>query len=132
MKISMITAATMALIAVSATAPLAQAQNPTENGSPAARAITQRMDFSKSKIEGPLKSLLRSGASAAPKTDVNKLIVSPRSAPAASPVVAPHDRVSTGLITWHNNVQDALSRSAKSGKPVLVFHMMGMLDDRFC
>lgn len=132
MKLSTITAATLALISVSASAHLAQAQNPTENGSRAARPITQRMDFSKSKIEGPLKSLLRSGASAAPETDLNKLIVSPRPARAASPVVAPHDRVSTGLITWHNNVQEAMSKSAKSGKPVLVFHMMGMLDDRFC
>lgn len=42
------------------------------------------------------------------------------------------DKTSTGLVVWHTDMTNAMKQSARSGKPVLVFHMMGSLDDRFC
>jgi hypothetical protein len=40
--------------------------------------------------------------------------------------------VEPGRVTWHPSFADARAASAKSGKPVLVFHMMGQLDKQFC
>ena len=50
----------------------------------------------------------------------------------APAVVAPMAKVKPGLVNWHKDITDATNHSAKSGKPVLVFHMMGSMDDRFC
>jgi hypothetical protein len=41
-------------------------------------------------------------------------------------------QVEPGLVRWHESYESACSASAKSGKPVLLFQMMGNLDDRFC
>jgi hypothetical protein len=45
---------------------------------------------------------------------------------ANNPTVAP------GKVKWHKTLADAQAASAKSGKPVLLFHMMGQLDKQFC
>ncbi len=50
-------------------------------------------------------------------------------APAASPS---NPAVAPGLVKWHPTVEDACAAARKSGKPVLVFHMMGQLDRQFC
>ena len=41
-------------------------------------------------------------------------------------------RVEPGLVKWHASFVDAQVASRKSGKPVLLFHMMGQLDRQFC
>ncbi len=38
----------------------------------------------------------------------------------------------TGLIAWRKDFNEARKASARSGKPVMLFQMMGRLDDRFC
>jgi hypothetical protein len=43
-----------------------------------------------------------------------------------NPTVAP------GLVKWHKSFDDAKTASLKSGKPVMLFHMMGQLDKQFC
>jgi hypothetical protein len=53
----------------------------------------------------------------------------PHAAPAAD---AENPRVKPGLVKWHTTVADAQAAAQKSGKPVLVFHMMGQLDRQFC
>ena len=54
----------------------------------------------------------------------------PPSAPMTSqptnPVVAP------GKVQWHATTKAAFAAAKASGKPVLVFHMMGQLDHQFC
>jgi hypothetical protein len=47
-------------------------------------------------------------------------------ADAMNPTVEP------GKVKWHKTLADAQAASAKSGKPVLLFHMMGQLDKQFC
>ena len=50
----------------------------------------------------------------------------PMPAPADNPKVQP------GKVKWHANFADACAAAQKSGKPVLLFQMMGKLDDQFC
>jgi len=41
-------------------------------------------------------------------------------------------RVQPGLVHWHRTMAAAQEAARKSGKPVLLFQMMGRLDQRFC
>lgn len=41
-------------------------------------------------------------------------------------------KASPGKVHWHPTLAAAQAAAARSGKPVLLFHMMGRLDDRFC
>lgn len=41
-------------------------------------------------------------------------------------------KVEPGKVTWHADFAAARAASAASGKPVLLFQMMGKLDDQFC
>jgi hypothetical protein len=37
-----------------------------------------------------------------------------------------------GLVSWHQNLKEARTASASTGKPVLLVHVLGNLDDHFC
>ena len=54
----------------------------------------------------------------------------PAPAPAAGAFVNP--RVAPGKVRWHADFAAACRASARTGRPVLLFQMMGRLDDRFC
>jgi len=41
-------------------------------------------------------------------------------------------RVKPGDVGWHINFEQACKASKLSGRPVLLFEMMGKLDDEFC
>jgi hypothetical protein len=41
-------------------------------------------------------------------------------------------KVEPGAVKWHATFDEACKASAKSGKPVLLFQMMGHLDQKFC
>jgi hypothetical protein len=41
-------------------------------------------------------------------------------------------RVAPGKVKWHATFEDACAASRTSGKPVMLFVMMGNLDDKFC
>jgi hypothetical protein len=41
-------------------------------------------------------------------------------------------KVQPGSVRWHSSLAVACAAAKKSGKPVLVFQMMGKLDDQFC
>jgi hypothetical protein len=41
-------------------------------------------------------------------------------------------KVKPGDVKWHASFADARKASEKSGKPVLLFQLMGKLDDQFC
>lgn len=69
----------------------------------------------KGRIEQPVKDVV---AQAAP-------------APAVA-TTADNPTVETGLVKWHKTVEDAQAAAKKSGKPVLLFQMMGYLDKKFC
>lgn len=74
-----------------------------------------KMDHGKYTVELPAKRVLaRTGAApAAPADFVNS-------------------KVEPGKVRWHADFAAACRAAAKSGKPVLLFHMMGRLDEKFC
>jgi hypothetical protein len=41
-------------------------------------------------------------------------------------------RTRPGLVRWHADFTAACAAARRSGKPVLLFHMLGRLDERFC
>jgi hypothetical protein len=103
----------------------------------------QRRDVGKSDIEGPVKHVLASAAApakpapAVPTYRTKGVIEKPTKAMLANAAEAPargadNPKVQPGKVRWHAAFADACARSAVSGKPVLLFQMMGKLDDRFC
>jgi hypothetical protein len=76
------------------------------------------LDASKFSVEGGFKNFLTSVATDAAKAEAAKGFVNPK--------------VQPGKVTWHKDFAAACAASAKSGKPVLLFQMMGKLDDQFC
>ncbi|MDF1798509.1 MAG: hypothetical protein P1V81_04990 [Planctomycetota bacterium] len=53
----------------------------------------------------------------------------------AAPKVAvesPAEAVAPGLVAWHPDRAAALAAARTSGRPVLLFQMLGRLDERFC
>ena len=71
-------------------------------------------DFAKGKAERPTEDILARTA----KAEADKGFANPKVAP--------------GKVTWHKDFAAACEASKKSGKPVLLFQMMGKLDDKFC
>jgi hypothetical protein len=55
-------------------------------------------------------------------------------APAPAPAGTGDDnpRVEPGLVRWHASFAKAQEAARRSGKPVLLFHLMGQLDRQFC
>jgi hypothetical protein len=50
----------------------------------------------------------------------------PDNGTAANPIVQP------GLVHWHKDFSAACAAAKKSGRPVLLFQLMGRLDRQFC
>lgn len=69
----------------------------------------------KRKVETPVKDVVAKAA--------------PAPAPAATP---DNPTVEPGKVKWHATLEDAQAAAKKSGKPVLLFQMMGYLDKKFC
>lgn len=98
-------------------------------GSDSAKEV-MRLDpapMTKMAIESPVKSIWQSGRPA--PADLNLLRVNSPSAVPAKPSMA---KVQPGLVNWRGNLSDALSASKVSGKPVLLFQLLGNLDDAYC
>src|SRR5947209_3819920 len=51
---------------------------------------------------------------------------------AAARVEADNPKVAPGKVNWHGSFADACEASRKSGKPVLLFQLLGKLDQQFC
>jgi hypothetical protein len=63
-----------------------------------------------------------------------KQILAARTIPAAAPAgpALANPKVQPGNVRWHKDFAAARAAAGKSGKPVLLFQMMGNLDERFC
>ena len=82
-----------------------------------------KLDIGKGFIEGGAERLL-----AAPDLKVPQPVAQTR--PAAWRMENP--KVEPGKVRWHTDFAAACAAGRKSQKPVLLFQMMGNLDDRFC
>ncbi len=52
--------------------------------------------------------------------------------PDPSPAEADNPAARPGRVDWRENFAAACAAARDSGKPVLLFHMMGRLDQKFC
>jgi hypothetical protein len=92
--------------------------NVVKNSNPA--GVVLPADMTKTvRIERPTMNVVRTSGPAPANT--------------ATPVGATDNpTVKAGEVKWHTNFAEACAASKKSGKPVLLFHMMGQLDKQFC
>jgi hypothetical protein len=66
---------------------------------------------------------------------VKNLLVAATQAPANNSQAAAaleNPKVAAGKVRWHHDFSAACTASQASGKPVILFQLMGNLDDRFC
>ena len=91
-------------------------------------------DRGKSFVEAPLKvELAKLGADElrtkyAPKARIE----APTKRVVAGSAEPENPKVTPGKIKWHADFETACRAAKQSGKPVLLFQMMGNLDERFC
>ena len=83
-------------------------------------------DIRKSIIEDPIKASL---LSAHPLDSKLGFGLGPNELP---PLTADAEAVAPGDVRWHESFESALESSRESGKPVLLFQLLGRLDERFC
>lgn len=83
-----------------------------------------KLDKGKGGIEFGPKAILAKTAAGQP--------IAPAPTPANTKADPANPKVEPGKVKWHADFAAACQASAKSGKPVLLFQMMGKLDDQFC
>jgi hypothetical protein len=49
----------------------------------------------------------------------------------ASPVAPKTPKVEAGKVNWHASLDAAKTAAQKTGKPILLFQLLGRLDNRF-
>lgn len=109
------------------------------------------IDVSKFRIESPVKDLFadivkldNAAGPGNPARVAEWLAETAKKSPAHRPAetavrkdVTPADardknpQVEPGLVQWHDDFESACRASKQSGKPVLLFHLLGRLDQRF-
>ena len=88
---------------------------------------------SKSLIERPVEALLGKD-SAVQDSAVRKNVPAQKLAGDTSqvkPAKSENPKVKPGLVKWHKDFETACAKSRQSGKPVLLFQLLGNLDQRF-
>jgi len=95
------------------------------------RKTPQRRDLGKYAIESPLKRLVAKRATPREPKEAQK-------PPASKPAVQrgnsggfKNPKVQPGNVDWHPDFEKAVKAAAKSRRPVLLFQMIGNLDERF-
>jgi hypothetical protein len=85
-------------------------------GQPRPADRTKRVEIERA-VEEVMRDLAPAGAGSRP--------TAPAAASGDNPAVEP------GKVQWHQDVSAAIAAAKDSGKPVLVFHLLGQLDQRF-
>lgn len=88
------------------------------------KGVRRVKDAGKYAIEVPLKRVVAGGAQTVKKQPA-KASSGDKSAGFQNPKVEP------GKVNWHANFDKAVAAAVKSRKPVLLFQMIGNLDERF-
>ncbi len=83
---------------------------------------------SKSAIEAPTELLIKNVPLVPLVTPAKQRSVDETSKNSDGPG---NPKVKPGLVNWHADFETACAASKKSGKPVLLFHLLGQLDQRF-
>jgi hypothetical protein len=96
---------------------LALAAGPVAPQAPNPQPPAAAADRTKRQVESPAERLAAGAAAAAPAAGGEAFV---------NPPVPP------GKVHWHPDFATACRAAAQSGKPVLLFQMMGRLDQKFC
>jgi len=88
------------------------------------------MDFGKSGVIEPLLKGVLAGAGQQQQMFQIQAALAARQPAAPQGFVNP--KVEPGKVKWHASFDEARAAAVKSKKPVLLFQMMGKLDDQFC
>jgi hypothetical protein len=81
-----------------------------------------RPDLRKAIIEVPLKRTIRTSVAPKPVLEEKVIAITADGTQKCAP----------GKVKWAKDFEQAKSRAASSNKPVLMFAMLGNLDDKFC
>ena len=93
----------------------------------------QKRDLRKRAIELPLEDAVAAQAQQPPTLAPKAFIERPTDAIVArSAGEFKNPKVAPGKVRWHASFAAARAAAEKSGRPVLLFQLMGNLDDRFC
>jgi len=92
--------------------------------------VKPRVDVRKSIIENPLKKLVASTRTKTPQP-AKSVATTPKETPPTAPAKFENPKVSAGKVRWHADFKKARAAAKISGKPVLLFQMIGRLDQRF-
>ncbi len=125
------------------------------------QAAPAHFDVGKSSVEAPLEKVIGNADSGkpdegtpginleilttAPKNparslDVSKKFIETSPKELLEPTAVHHEsslpisddpQCKPGLVTWHANLQEAKTASRRSGKPILLFQLLGKLDETF-
>ncbi len=87
-----------------------------QNQAPSLQGHTNGTIGAKGAVERPLETSLR--------TTAGESVFSSKS--------STQRKERPGLVAWHHNFKEACVASVSSGKPVLLVHVLGNLDDHFC
>jgi hypothetical protein len=100
----------------------------------AAVALADQAPKGKSRIEAPTKEVVANTAPATPPPPTKREVELPTKDTVAKsvPTATDNPTVEAGPVKWHPTLDDAQAAAKKSGKPVLLFQMMGHLDKKFC
>lgn len=82
--------------------------------------IPDETNVTKSRVERPFERLIESSTPA------------PAVPPAIEPVLDPATKVAPGRVSWHGDVDAAIEAARRTSKPVLLFQLLGKLDDAYC
>jgi hypothetical protein len=109
--------------------PKRRIEAPTKNAVGFSADVPKLVDVDETKneaIELPMKKLVGNGSSEHPSELDSVRSTETSIARKTNPKVAP------GKVVWHKSFEAACAASHRSGKPVLLFQLMGNLDDQFC
>ena len=125
------------------------------------QAAPARFDVGKSLVEAPLEKVIGNADSGKPgegtpginlelvttdpknparSLDVSKTLIENSPKKLLAPTSLRHEsslpisdnpKCKPGLVTWHANLQEAKTASRRSGKPILLFQLLGKLDETF-
>src|SRR5262245_60458061 len=83
----------------------------------------KKADRGKSEVEMPVKRAV---------ADVGKMMAEMPIKDVIAPIPLKEGKVAAGLVAWHASPDAAMDAAKRSGKPVLLFQLLGRLDDEWC
>ena len=92
----------------------------------------QKLDRRKSFIESPLQAAVARKSAPVIRTPKKKIEQPTERVVAASAAEFENPRVAAGKVRWHADLDAARQAARRSGRPVLLFQLLGKLDERFC